>query len=131
MTATFVTIFAVLLVVAVFLYTATMNKRARASWAAVEGTVIESRVEARNEPGADRPNIRYGARITYQYDVSGRTYHAERIRFGGTSWSPVREVADREAARFPVGAKVTVHYDPQRPESAVLELEGDARKQND
>ena len=57
MTATFVSIALVVLIVLVFVYTAMMNKRARQEWATADGRVVESRVEARNPPSADRPQL--------------------------------------------------------------------------
>jgi hypothetical protein len=122
MTATVVSIALVVLIVFVFVFTAAMNKRARSQWATTEGRVVESRVEARNPPNADRPSIRYGARVVYEYAVAGKAYRAERVSFDGTLWRPTREAAEADRARYAEGAKVSVFYDPERPQSAVLEL---------
>ena len=122
MTATFVSIAIVVLIVFVFVYTATMNKRAREEWATAEGRIVESRVEARNAPSADRPSIQYGARVVYEYTVAGKSYRAERVSFDGTLWRATREAAEADRARYAEGAKVGVFYDPGKPQSAVLDL---------
>lgn len=122
MTATFVSIVAVVLIMFVFVYTALMNKQARETWATTQGVVVESRVEARNEAGADRPNVRYGARIAYEYVVNGKTYRSERVSYEGTLWRPTREAAEADRARFAEGQKVSVFYDPEKPERAVLDV---------
>ncbi len=122
MTATFVSIALVVLIVFVFVYTAMMNKRARQEWSTAEGRVVESRVETRNLPGTDRPNIQYGARVVYEYTVAGTTYRAERVSFDGTLWRPTREAAEADRARHAEGAKVSVFYDPGQPQRAVLDL---------
>ena len=122
MTATFVSIALVVLIVLVFVYTAMMNKRARQEWATADGRIVESRVEARNPPSADRPSIQYGARVVYEYTVAGKAYRSERVSFDGTFWRPTPEAAEADRARYAEGAKVSVFYDPQQPQSAVLDL---------
>jgi hypothetical protein len=44
------------------------------------------------------------------------------LSFGGKA-AGSQAVAEAEAARYPEGKAVTVHYDPMNPASAVLELE--------
>lgn len=122
MTAIVIAIATVIIIV-FFAYTGAMNKGARENWVSTQGVVVDSRVDSRNEPGADRPNIRYGARVTYQYDVGGTTYRSSRVGFGGGIWRADRRSAEAEAARYPPEAKVTVYYDPANPRNAVLEIE--------
>jgi hypothetical protein len=97
--------------------------RARQHWTTVEGRVVESRVETRVEPGADRPGTRYGARVVYAYRVRDRELRGERIRFGGTLWRVDPAAAERDLAPYPLGGTVTVHHDPKRPEESVLEVD--------
>lgn len=122
MSATIVAIAAALLIVLMLAYSIVMNRRARENWVSTEGVIVESRVDARNEPGADRPNIRYGARVTYQYDVGGTAYRGNRLSFVSPVWRADRHSAEADAARYPQGARVTVHYDPANPQNAVLEI---------
>ncbi len=122
MSATFVSIALAVLIVFVLVYTALMNQRSRAAWAATEGRVVESRVEVRTRPGAGRQELEFGARVVYEYSVAGKTYRSERIGFEGTAWRANRAAAEADQARFAPGAKVSVLYDPHRPDRAVLDL---------
>lgn len=122
MTATVVTIALVVLIVATLVHVATQKRQARESWGTAEGRVVESIVEARNPPGTDRPSVRFGARVVYDYTVAGKAYRSERVSFDGTLWRETRAAAEADRARYPEGAKVTVFYDPERPERAVLDL---------
>jgi hypothetical protein len=98
------------------------QRRARAalSWPATTGRVVESRVEPKSLPG-DRPTIRFAPRIAYEYAVHDRAYRSERIAFAEAFWSLAPQGAAAKVARYPVGAEVTVYYDPRRPAEAVLE----------
>lgn len=122
MSATIVSIALVVLIVFVFVYTAMMNQRARESWATTEGRVVESTVERRTRPGAGRQELEFAARVVYEYTVAGKTYRSDRVSFEGTAWRANRAAAEADQARFPPGTKVSVFYDPQRPDKAVLDL---------
>lgn len=93
-------------------------------WPTAEGVVESS--EVRSEISEVRQNNRtrrmlvYAAAVTYRFTVDGTTHQGERIRFASfTSSSP--ELAERDVARFPVGSRVPVHYDPADPGQCVLE----------
>jgi len=60
--------------------------------------------------------------ISYAYSVTGREFVGGRIRFGyiGTRG---RGAAERMIAPYPVGSVVAVRYDPQDPQSSVLEAD--------
>ena len=55
--------------------------------------------------------------------VEGETFTSDRFSFGSYG-SSNREHADSIVAEFPAGKKVPVFYDPENPESAVLETGG-------
>lgn len=122
MTATFVSIALVVLIVFVLVYTAMKSNRARETWAIVDGRIVESRVEVRSRPGAERPDLQYGAAVVYEYAVAGKQFRSGRVSFEGTAWRANRDAAEADRARYVEGAKVSVFYDPQKPESAVLDL---------
>jgi hypothetical protein len=122
MTATFVSIALVVLIVFVFVYTAMQSNRARETWATVDGRIVESRVEVRSRPGAERPDMQYGAVVVYEYTVAGKRYRSGRVSFEGTAWRANRDAAEADRARYAEGAKVSVFYDPHKPGSAVLDL---------
>lgn len=96
-------------------------------WEQAPGRVLTSQARARKvrtvesrtgaEGGADR-DVRNFAEVTYEYRVAGKTYRGKRISIG----EDLGDMAvEQRLARYPVGASVTVYYDPQQPDQAVLE----------
>ncbi len=69
----------------------------------------------------DGPLTWYQLEIAYRYAAGGRPRRATCIRLGydGRETDPARARAILE--RYPVGAPVTVYYDPRRPWEAALE----------
>jgi len=96
---------------------------ASASWPSVKGRVIVSQVKRGiSSRGAGRNRRRstsHTARIVYDYAVSGRKHIARRVSFGATSAKA--SAARAMVRRYPKGAEVTVYYDPDDPDRAVLE----------
>jgi hypothetical protein len=101
------------------------RRRAKASyqWPSVPGrihssTVIESRSTAGDSDRFTAPI--YTPLVNYTYAVMGKTYQGEQIGFGTTVAGP-RYRAAKLVARYPTGAAVPVHYNPENPAEAVLE----------
>jgi hypothetical protein len=89
------------------------------AWARTDGEVIASGVDVpathdSDEEGDCRPTVRY------RYTVGGKTHESDRIRFGVETVT-TRMFAEQIAAKYPVGARVAVYYDPKRARNAVLE----------
>jgi len=84
-------------------------------WPTVEGEVGESRVE--RKPG---PKVSYEPYVLYRYTAAGRQYTGTRLRLHDIS-SPKQDAAQGVVDRYPVGARVKVHYNPKSPEEATLE----------
>ena len=87
------------------------------SWLSTTGQVVLSRVEV---SGGDTTTV--SPRIVYQYQVGAQTYQSEVIRagsqfFGTTTSRQAYDTVDR----YPVGATVTVYYNPANPAAAALE----------
>ena len=61
--------------------------------------------------------------VAYKYSVNNIEYQGHRIFWtpGAESWS--WDVAERMLAPYPVAAYVTVYYDPDKPQLAVLETD--------
>ena len=55
------------------------------------------------------------------YGVSHRTFTSKGIAFGHTANLILPGEAERIVGRYPAGEPVTVHYNPARPQEAVLE----------
>jgi hypothetical protein len=74
--------------------------------------------------------LEYACEAEYVYEVKGRSYRGHRIARGpqdlGINSPPTydRATSEQMARRYAPGNKVMIHYDPDRPESAVLEAHG-------
>ena len=92
------------------------------SWPSTVGTVVYSQVETTRR-GGRRSDLRrdYYANVGTQFSAGGAVDTTWRV--GLTRGADRPEVARAVAARYPVGAQVTVFYDPARPWAAVLERE--------
>jgi hypothetical protein len=99
--------------------------RAAGQWPTATATIVSSDVETRHRSG-DATGMRtergfeYLPRVAYEYSVDGTPYQSDRITFDDLrfdSYVAAKVIADRYAP----GSEVSVSYDPQRPEHAVLE----------
>jgi hypothetical protein len=97
-----------------------------ASWPQVAGRIVSSTVEHyRQRVGGARTGSLatfYEAVVEYAYSVNGREFHSTRLSFGGKT-AGAQSAAEAQAARYPEGSQVMVHYDPKDPSSAVLDVE--------
>ena len=58
----------------------------------------------------------------YQYQVDGKPYVGKVIKAGDQFFSVrLYGEAQKTIARYPVGAQVTVHYNPANPAESALE----------
>lgn len=101
--------------------------RKAASWRSVRGKVLSSRSVARRVgtaksksgvgAGVD-PQLRNFAEVTYEYWVNGKRHASNRVSIGE---NPGDDEVAETLKRYPVGARVTVFYNPSKPHEAVLE----------
>ena len=82
-------------------------------WPSVTGRITRSKVVAgrRNSASYD---------VRYEYQVYGRPYTGERVRFGG-AFNNNSSDARATMLTYPEGKIVTVWHHPQRPAIATLE----------
>ena len=97
-------------------------KRAKAaqSWPVIPGIVVNSTVvehESTDSEG-DR-SVTYEPLVEYSYNVMGQAFNAKRIAFGANRFN--YKQAAEIAARYPAGAQVNVHYNPDKVKDATLE----------
>jgi hypothetical protein len=87
---------------------------ATAKWPSVPGVITDMRItESRSSDGSTTKTAVLG----YAYSVNGKSYQGDRVRVEiGTSPS--------DAERYPKGKQVTVFYNPEKVEDAVLEQGG-------
>jgi hypothetical protein len=86
-------------------------------WPSTNGQIVKSRVEV---SGGDHTSV--SPRIEYTYEVNGVAYQSGNIKAG----APVVIVNPSQSAydtvdRYPVGAAVTVYYNPANPAQSALE----------
>ena len=103
-------------------------------WPVAEGVILRSEVEEVrvNEKRSDNSStanarppgqyLRYRPIIEYQWQVEGDTYNrARRIYSSAIADEDSRAAAEAIIAPYPVGAKIDIHYDPDKPSRAILE----------
>jgi hypothetical protein len=113
--APFVTMVAVALVVKLG------EVRRAAAWATTTARIVRSGTEASRSSGAGRAtSVSTVPAIEYEFTAGGRTWRGNRIALrediGGANTAAT-------VGRYPVGAVVSVHYDPNDPANCVLERE--------
>jgi hypothetical protein len=103
----------------------TLQVRAAREWPSAAGKVVASHAEVRatrvmdsDREGGYRTEQRNYANIVYEYAVAGKTLRNNRVSIGEDRGN--FEVAET-IAKYPVGAVVTVYYNPLHPKEAVLE----------
>lgn len=86
-------------------------------WPRVDGRVTASYI---HESRSSKGQTMYRPVVQYSYEVLGKSYSSERVRFGGavsTSW---RSPADRTVGAYPAGQPCRVFYDPNDHSEACL-----------
>ncbi len=86
--------------------------RVSMGWPVVAGRIVTSEVTA----DTDAEGTTYSDEIEYVYTVDGTEHQADVIMFGGHEYGPHQVVR-----YYPLGAEVSVAYDPVKPSRSVLE----------
>lgn len=102
--------------------------QATKSWSSTTATILSSEVRedvetSRDSRGMERTKSTYRSALRYEYAIDGRTFQGYRIKADDYGGSASR--AYDAVNRYPVGAEVTVYYDPADPSQAVLEQGAD------
>ena len=104
-------------------FTLRTRKKSEASlnWPSTSGAITSASVRQNSSTDEDG-HVRhsYSPLVEYDFSVNGQAYTGKRINYGITA-SPTRAAAQKEVDRFPVGMQVTVFYNPEKPNEAVLE----------
>lgn len=99
------------------------------NWPTVPGRVVASEVE--RETSRERVDRRDGVtryrrkvswipRITYEYDVNGERFTGRNVYIFQMRYSQ-RRTAENVVRRYPKDKEVSVHYNPENPDKAVLQ----------
>jgi hypothetical protein len=90
------------------------------NWTSINGEVTSSGIEETELYDGEDTYTGYCPSVSYEYVVNGKSYRADRIgviRHCGDSRD-----AGRAAAAYPIGHPVEVHYAPDNPADALLEV---------
>lgn len=104
-------------------------KRAKAaqSWPVIPGTVVNSTVVEHEDTDSEgHSTVTYEPLVEYHYNVMGQVYTAKRVAFGANRFTYKK--AAEITARYPAGAQVTVHYNPDKVKDATLETSASGGK---
>jgi hypothetical protein len=93
--------------------------QAASRWDRIEGVITVSRVDQPPTHISDDLNDATPV-IRYRYRVGGQELESDQVRIGGVALT-TRVLAGGLVARYPVGARVDVHIDPNDPKNALLE----------
>ncbi len=88
------------------------------SWPTTPGVITQSEIRQSESDGTTM----YAAEIRYDFTVEAKSYSGDRISLtsGNSTTSSIKEVK-KDLLAYPVGANVTVYYDTELPNNAVLE----------
>ena len=119
----FVLIFGIIGGVMLFKYFQDKKKaEASQSWPSASGRITESYVRREDSTDSDGyPTTSYYPEVRYEYDLLGATYTGDKIAFGAKTGNSSQKKTQEALAQYPVGKSVTVYYDPNNREDAVLE----------
>ena len=91
--------------------------RSSNNWPSVVGEIVSSFIGEQQT----RDHVFHEPIITYSYNVGGRDYQAKRVVIG--QWAHAGNLAwtEQKVQKYRPGKSVTVYYNPNSPEMAVLE----------
>lgn len=87
------------------------------NWPTTTGEVISSAVEVNSDSDGDT----YRAAVIYTYIAADKNRQSSQVFIGDDIYTSARRIVDQTVARYPVGSRVTVYYNPEDPDVAVLE----------
>jgi hypothetical protein len=98
-----------------------LDVRRASTWSTAVGRIVRSDTEAhRHQFAGEATTVTTNPRVEYEFSVGGRTWRGDRISIGADTGGANTEATLR---RYPVGATVSIYYDPANPGNCVLERE--------
>ncbi|MCK5519763.1 MAG: DUF3592 domain-containing protein [Candidatus Marinimicrobia bacterium] len=94
-----------------------LEARQSITWPTTEGKVFKSELVTHSSGGDENgeTDTWEKAEISYQYQINGKQYSGEKISHFKTLYSNVETLE-----KFPVEKKILLHYNPEKPEIAVV-----------
>ncbi|MGE7473017.1 DUF3592 domain-containing protein [Bosea sp. NPDC003192] len=106
---------------ALLLFVGHRRYQARANaWPVTPGEIVSSVVERRGSTENGKTRSTYLPVVEFAYTVGGDRLHSRQVKLG-LEVSGSESLAQGIVDRYPAGAPVDVHYDPQDPSNAALE----------
>ena len=101
------------------------------TWPTASGRVASTEVKihkssTRRSGGGYTNTTTYEPVVYYTYSVGGQSYTGRRLSYGG--FQAGEQSARDKIASYPDGSLVQVHYNPGKPQDAVLELDAGSGK---
>ena len=101
------------------------------TWPVVSGTVESTEIKAHKTTTKQgrsgyRTSTSYEPVVHYTYTVNGQSYTGKRIAYSGFQGAEV--TAQEKLKQYPQGGSVQVHYNPKKPQDALLEVSMDATR---
>ena len=88
------------------------------TWSTAVGRIVRSDTEARRRSSAgEATTVTTNPRVEYEFSIGGRVWRGDRISIGEDTGGANTEATLR---LYPVGATVSVYYDPTNPRNCVL-----------
>jgi hypothetical protein len=101
------------------------QKKADASqvWPSTRGTIVETKAvrDYHSSLDDDSDVNTYSPRLKYTYRVGDMEYSSDKIAFGYSKNFKSELAALSSIQKYPQGGQVTVYYNPENPNEAVLE----------
>src|SRR5262249_34547455 len=92
---------------------------ALAQWRTARGEIIQSEVKPPLIKISKDQDV--GVAIRYRYSVAGTEHQSTHIRTGEVGGDTLELDPKDLVAKYPIGARVDVYYDPENPSHAALE----------
>jgi hypothetical protein len=84
------------------------------NWCETSGKITRAGIKSKFHTGSKQTHIIYDPDIVYEYDVDGSLYYGSRLAFDQAK-------TQAKVGLYQAGDSVTVFYDPDAPENAILE----------
>jgi len=86
-------------------------------WPTTEGTILNAYIDSQVDEDSDET---YSPKVKYSYRVNGVLYQSKRLFFGSMNSSDYSQASD-SLFNININTKVTVYYDPKKPQRSVLQ----------
>ena len=96
-----------------------VKAKERRGWPTVEGSITHANIDE----SLGRKGREYRPVIQYRYQVEGRQYESDVVSSSGTGLFTDRSKAEALLEEVSAGGAPVVHYNPERPEQALLSLD--------